>query len=46
MPRFESGINLLDKKINIKWPKTKLNISQKDKKLMSFQKFLKTKHYL
>ena len=46
MPRFESGINLLDKKINIKWPKTKLNISQKDKKLMSFKKFLKTKHYL
>lgn len=38
-PKFESGINLLDKKLKLKWPKKKFNISKKDKKLMSFQEF-------
>ena len=45
-PKFESGINLLDKKIGINWPKRKLNISKKDKKLMSFDRFCKTKRHL
>ena len=38
-PKFESGINLLDKKLKLMWPKKKFNISKKDKKLMSFQEF-------
>ena len=45
-PKFESGINLLDKKIRINWPKKKLNISKKDKKLMSFDRFCNTLRYL
>jgi dTDP-4-dehydrorhamnose 3,5-epimerase len=45
-PKFESGINLLDKKIRINWPKKKLNISKKDKKLMSFDRFCNTIRYL
>tara|TARA_B100001093_G_scaffold342872_1_gene327662 strand:- start:201 stop:734 length:534 start_codon:yes stop_codon:yes gene_type:complete len=38
-PQFESGINLLDKKLKINWPSKKLNISKKDKKLESFKNF-------
>jgi dTDP-4-dehydrorhamnose 3,5-epimerase len=38
-PKFESGINLLDKKLKLMWPKKKFNISKKDKKLMSFWEF-------
>ena len=45
-PKFESGINLLDKKIRINWPKKKLNISKKDKKLMSFDRFCNALRYL
>ena len=45
-PKFESGINLLDKKIKVSWPKKKFNISKKDRKLMSFNEFCKTKNYL
>ena len=41
-PEFESGINLLDKKINISWPKKKYIISKKDKKLISFNQFCNT----
>ena len=40
-PRYEDGINLLDKKLRIKWPKNNFLISKKDKKLMSFERFLK-----
>ena len=32
-PKFESGINLLDKKLKINWPKKKFNISKKIKNL-------------
>tara|TARA_B100000575_G_C23117492_1_gene646202 strand:- start:877 stop:1410 length:534 start_codon:yes stop_codon:yes gene_type:complete len=39
-PNFESGINLLDKKLKIKWPKKKVMISKKDKKLISFKEFI------
>ena len=38
-PQFEGGINLLDKKLKIKWPKKKFNISKKDKRLKSFNNF-------
>ena len=38
-PKFESGINLMDEKLKIKWPKKNLSISKKDKKLMSFREF-------
>ena len=45
-PKFESGINLLDKKLKVSWPKKKFNISKKDKKLMTFNEFCFTKNYL
>ena len=45
-PKFESGINLLDKKLKINWPKKKFNISKKDKKLMTFSEFCNSKNYL
>tara|TARA_B100001057_G_scaffold497970_1_gene603610 strand:- start:1259 stop:1792 length:534 start_codon:yes stop_codon:yes gene_type:complete len=45
-PKFESGINLLDKKLRINWPKNKYNISQKDKKLMSYREFCNSHRYL
>ena len=38
-PKFESGINVLDKTLKIKWPDNKSIISSKDKKLMSFSEF-------
>ncbi len=45
-PKFESGINLLDKNINIKWPKKNFTISKKDSKLMTFKDFCKTHKFL
>ena len=45
-PEFESGINLLDKKLKLSWPKKKFNISKKDKKLMTFYEFRNTRRYL
>jgi len=41
-PSFESGINLLDKTLKLKWPRKKFNISKKDKNLMSFNQFCRT----
>ncbi len=41
-PKFESGINLMDKLINIKWPKKKLKISKKDKVLPTLNDFCRT----
>ena len=38
-PQFESGINLLDRNLKLKWPKKRFNISKKDKKLISFNEF-------
>lgn len=40
-PQFESGINLMDVDLKIKWPKKKFSISKKDKKLLSFKDFCK-----
>ena len=45
-PKFENGINLLDKKLNINWPKKKFEISNKDKKLLSFNQFCKNYKFL
>ena len=41
-PKYEHGIIHSDKKINIKWPKRKMIVSKKDKKLKSFQNFCET----
>ena len=41
-PKYEHGIIHNDKKIKIKWPKRKMIVSKKDKKLKSFQNFCKT----
>ena len=40
-PKFESGIIYNDKTLKIKWPKKKMFISKKDKKLQSFYSFCK-----
>ena len=40
-PRFESGINLMDKKLKIRWPSKRCAISEKDKNLISFSEFCK-----
>lgn len=45
-PKFEQGINLRDKTLNIKWPGKKFKISKKDKKLGSFKDFLSNHNYL
>ena len=38
-PRYESGIFYNDKKIRVKWPRKKMLISKKDRKLKSFEEF-------
>ncbi len=38
-PRFESGINVNDESLKIKWPSNKIIVSEKDKKLQSFREF-------
>jgi dTDP-4-dehydrorhamnose 3,5-epimerase len=40
-PKFEDGIIYNDKDLNIKWPRKKLVVSKKDKKLGSFKDFCK-----
>ena len=41
-PEFEDGIIFNDKQLKIKWPKLKMIISEKDKKLRSFNDFINT----
>ena len=41
-PKFEDGIIFNDKKLKIKWPKLKMIISKKDKKLRSLKDFINT----
>lgn len=44
-PQYEGGINVLDKRLKIKWPSKKLIISKKDKILPSLSEFIeKFKH--
>ena len=45
-PKFESGIVYNDKTLKIKWPKKKIITSKKDKKLLTFKKFLSHFKYL
>ena len=45
-PKFENGILFNDKTLNIKWPKKKIVVSKKDKKLITFDKFLTKFKYL
>ena len=45
-PSFESGINLMDKTLNLKWPRKKFNISKKDRELNSFKHFCQTYKFL
>ena len=45
-PRFESGINLMDKTLKIKWPKRNFKISKKDNGLPSFEEFCKNYKFL
>ena len=45
-PKFEDGINLLDKKIDVNWPRKKFLISKKDKMLESFDNFKKKYKFL
>lgn len=45
-PEFESGINLMDKKFNIKWPKKNCFISKKDKKLQTYKEFCRNYKFL
>ncbi len=46
MPRFENGINLMDKTFKKNWPKKKFIISKKDKNLMSMKEFVEKYKYL
>ncbi len=45
-PNYESGINVLDKKLRLKWPGKKWFISKKDKELLTFDEFKKKFNYL
>ena len=45
-PEYESGINVLDRKLKIKWPNRKKILSKKDKDLPSFDNFCNTYGYL
>ena len=40
-PKFEDGINVLDKELRIKWPSKKNLISKKDKRLGTLESFKK-----
>jgi dTDP-4-dehydrorhamnose 3,5-epimerase len=40
-PKFESGLIYNDNYLNIKWPKKKMLISQKDQSLLTFEEFTK-----
>ena len=40
-PKFESGIIYNDPTLKIKWPKKKMKVSQKDKKLLTITEFKK-----
>ena len=40
-PKYEDGINVMDKHFKIKWPSKNVLLSKKDKKLNSFEDFCK-----
>jgi dTDP-4-dehydrorhamnose 3,5-epimerase len=45
-PKFESGIIYNDPSLKLKWPTTKMQISKKDKNLLTFSEFKKKFKYL
>ena len=45
-PKFENGINVMDKKFISNWPRKKIIISKKDSSLMSFKKFCEVYKFL
>ena len=45
-PKFESGIIFNDKKLKIKWPRKKMLVSKKDKKLQTFSQFCNKYQFL
>tara|TARA_B100001059_G_C17825411_1_gene581018 strand:+ start:450 stop:983 length:534 start_codon:yes stop_codon:yes gene_type:complete len=45
-PKYENGIIYNDSNINFKWPSKKMVISEKDKKLLTIEKFKKKIKYL
>ncbi|MAW17191.1 MAG: dTDP-4-dehydrorhamnose 3,5-epimerase [Pelagibacteraceae bacterium] len=45
-PKFEGGINVNDRHINIRWPKKNFTLSKKDRKLKSFTEFCKSQKSL
>ena len=45
-PKFENGIAYNDSDLNLKLPKKKVQVSKKDKKLMSFNQFKNKIKYL
>tara|TARA_Y100000591_G_C21836617_1_gene702940 strand:- start:873 stop:1406 length:534 start_codon:yes stop_codon:yes gene_type:complete len=46
MPKFENGINLMDKTLKKNWPKKNFIISKKDKNLMTMKDFVEKYKYL
>tara|TARA_A100001011_G_scaffold326529_1_gene350122 strand:+ start:170 stop:703 length:534 start_codon:yes stop_codon:yes gene_type:complete len=42
MPKYENGIIYNDKELNLKWPKKRMFVSKKDKKLQTLNDFCKT----
>ena len=45
-PKYEDGVNVLDKQLKIKWPRKFYLISEKDQKLGSLNDFKKKYKYL
>ena len=45
-PKFEDGINVLDKKLKVNWPRKTFLISKKDKRLGSIENFKKIYKHL
>ena len=45
-PKYESGIIYNDKELNFNWPKKKMIVSNKDKKLLTINQFKKKYKYL
>ena len=45
-PKFESGINLMDKSLKINWPSKNYEISKKDQKLQTLDQFCKDYKFL
>ena len=41
MPKYETGIIYNDKDLKVKWPRKKMIISKKDKRLLTFKNFCK-----